>query len=68
MEHRHDLTEILLSGLSDDARKHVVEIINGDDESKLHELRARSDCDEDAFDVSRETCGDLSKLGWACLG
>jgi hypothetical protein len=48
VEHRHDLEEILLSGLPDDERRHVIEIINKDDESKLQELRARSDWDETA--------------------
>ncbi len=47
MEHRHDLEEILLSGLPDEERRHVVEVINRDDESKLQELRARSDTDEE---------------------
>jgi hypothetical protein len=52
VEHRHDLEEILLSGLPDDERQHVVEIINKDDESKLHELRARSDWDDGALEVT----------------
>ncbi len=41
MEHRRDLEEILLSGLSDDERHHVVETINTDDELKLDQLQAQ---------------------------
>ncbi len=52
MEHRHDLEEILLSGLPEDERKHVVETIRRVDQSKLEELRARSDCDEEPVEVS----------------
>jgi hypothetical protein len=48
VEHRHDLEEILLSGLPDDERQHVVEVINKDDESKRQELRAKSDWEETA--------------------
>ena len=51
MEHRHDLEEILLSGLPDDERRHVVEVISKEDESKLQELRSRYDRDENVVEV-----------------
>jgi hypothetical protein len=40
VEHRHDLEEILLSGLSDDEREHVVETMNETSEVEFHRLRA----------------------------
>lgn len=48
MEHRHDLEEVPLSGLPAPERRHVIEIINKEDASKLQELRARSDRDKNA--------------------
>jgi hypothetical protein len=52
VEHRHDLEEILLSGLPDDERQHVIEIINGETEAKLERLRA-PDLSEQFTDEAR---------------
>ena len=66
MEHRHDLEEILLSGLPDDERKHVVDIINNDGaEAKLARLRAPDLSEQFQREAQRlldEADGDESAL------
>lgn len=49
MEHRHDLEEILLAGLTDDEKQHVTEMISKESMAKLQRLRSRTDEDEDFF-------------------
>jgi uncharacterized protein (DUF1684 family) len=39
VEHRRDLEDILLSGLPDDEREHVVEIITETSDAEFHRLR-----------------------------
>ena len=39
MEHRDDLSELLLNGLPRDEREHVIEVIKQGDEAKLRRLR-----------------------------
>jgi hypothetical protein len=53
MEHRDDLSELLLDGLPPDERDHVINVIKQGDAEKLRRKRAEKpipaqDCDPDA--------------------
>jgi hypothetical protein len=52
MEHRNDLAEILLSGLPDDERNHVVEVINQADAEKLRRKREQGAAEGDVLEVT----------------
>jgi hypothetical protein len=60
VEHRHDLEEILLAGLPDDEREHVVEIIQNDEsEARLSRQAAMIAPSEHAPD-------DVTNPAFAC--
>jgi hypothetical protein len=58
MEHRHDLAEILLSGLPEDERTHVVRVINEVDAEKLRHKRAQSAAEGDVLEVTDSDLDD----------
>jgi hypothetical protein len=65
VEHRLDLEEILLSGLSEDEREHVVEAINDESEAKLQRLRAPDQSEQVRVEGQRlldDAGGDESAL------
>jgi hypothetical protein len=66
VEHRHDLEEILLFGLPEDEREHVLEIIKNDaSEARLQRLRAPDHSEQFRGEAQRlldEADGDESPL------
>jgi hypothetical protein len=57
LEHRDDLSELLLNGLPHEEREHVIEVIKQGDEAKLRRLRDGMG-DEDSDDQEMAGASD----------
>ncbi len=68
MEHRNDLAEILLSGLPEDERSHVLQAINRADAEKLAHKRAQGAAEGDVLEVTDSELDDDDDDGTGLAG
>jgi hypothetical protein len=61
LEHRDDLSELLLNGLPREEREHVIEVIKQGDEAKLRRLREETPEQPEAGEDLDDLMGDADR-------
>jgi hypothetical protein len=61
LEHRDDLSELLLNGLPREEREHVIEVIKHGDEAKLRRLREETPEQPEAGEDLDDLMGDADR-------